>query len=160
MEESESGSSDPRVFGGVKIAIDVPANAREALKRSPKTLPKPLGPRERASTFATGLRSPLKQAKEEQPGPTATKQSDIGQWKTKALIFYEQIVQEVERLLRTVEDKEAADKANETLKRAMIPQGSRSKANPESFSKQAEQVVTLLQRIQLQHPPLLRPPPT
>ena len=158
MEESES---DPRVFGGVKIAVDVPANAREALKRSPKTLPKP---RERASTISTGLRSPLKQAKEEKPGvvsrPTVAKLSDTGQWKTKALIFYDQIVQEVERLLQTVEDKEAADKASDILKRARIPQGSRSKTNPENFSKQAEQVVTLLQRMQLQHPLLLRPPPT
>ena len=160
MEGNDSGSTDPRVVGGVKLAVDVPPNAREALKRSPKTLPKP---RERARSFAAGLGSQATEAKEKLRGivnqSTVSKQSDANQWKSKALDFHDLVVQEVERLLHTVEDKEAADKANDTLKRARVSPGARSKMNPERFIKQAEQVVTLLQRIQLQHPAVLQPPP-
>ena len=141
----------------------MPPNARNALKPSPKILPKP---RERARSFAIGSAS-ANRAQGEQSGvvkpstaTVVTNQSDASQWKTKALNFHDQIAREVERLVQTVEDKEAANKAIDALKKARIPQGNRRMVNPEKFLGKADQVVTLLQRIQLQHPPILQPPPT
>ena len=151
---------DPPVKGGIRIPVVVPINARERLKNSPKTMPKP---RERAHSFAT----PDRTVKNERSGnvqlsplAAAAKQSDASQWKTNALNFHEQVAVEVERLVRTVEDKEAANKASGALSQARIPHGSRNKINPERFSQKAEQVVTLLQRIHLEHPIHLHPPPT
>ena len=160
MEDTDRSSP---FKGGIKIPVDVPPNAREALKPSPKVLPKP---RERARSVAAGS-ALANHAQGEQnrviKSPAAVlvaKKSDANQWKTKALNFHDQIAQEVERLVQTIEDKEAASKALDTLKKARIPQGTRSMMNPEKFFEKAEQIVTLLQRIQLQHPPLLQPPPT
>ena len=159
MEDTNQSST---IKGRIKFPVDVPPNAQEALKPSPKVLPKR---RERARIVAAGS-ALANYAQGEQsvdmksPAATlASKTSDTNQWKTKALNFHDQIAQEVERLVLTVEDKEAASKAIDTLKKARIPQGNRRMMNPEKFSKKAEQVVTLLQRIQLQHPPVLQPPP-
>jgi hypothetical protein len=152
------------IKGGIKTPVDVPPNARETLKPSPKISPKP---RERANSVAAGPASPNRD-QGGQNGVTkslvaalaATKKSDAQQWKTKALKYHAQVVQEIERLIQTVEDKEAANKAIDTLKWARIPQGNLMAMNVEKFFEKAEQVVTLLQRIQLQHPPVLQPPPT
>lgn len=163
MEDTNRSSIDSPIKGGIKIPVDVPPNAREALKPSPTVLPKP---RERSRSVAAGSAS-ANRAQGEQNGvikspsaALAAKKSDASQWKMKALNFHDQIAQEVERLIQTVGNKEAAGKALDTLKNARIPQGTRSMMNPEKFFEKAEQVVTLLQRIQLQHPPLLQPPPT
>ena len=162
MEEKGADSRDPRAFGGVKVGVDVPLNARKALKPSPKTLPKP---RERARSVIEVLGSPVNKAavgERSRVGSlsTAVKPTAVNEWKIKALNYHDQVVHEVERLLQYVEDKEAADKARDILQNARIPPGNRYKTSPEKFLKQAEQVVTILQRIQLQHPPVLQPPPT
>ena len=164
---TNSSSTDSPIKGGVKIPVDVPPNAREALKPSPKVLPKP---RERAHTCSVHVAAGSASANRtqgEQNGvmkspaaALATKKSDASQWKTKALNFLDHVAQEVERLVQAVEDKEAASKATDTLNKARIPQGNRRMMDPEKFFKKADQVVTLLQRIQFQHPPVLQPPPT
>ena len=95
-----------------------------------------------------------------QAAALVAKKSDVEQWKTKALNFHDQVAQEVERLVQIIEDKGAAIKAIDTLKKAQIPQRNRRMMDPEKFFEKAERVVTLLQRLQLQHPPVLQPPPT
>lgn len=157
-------STHSPIKGGIKIPVDVPPNAREALKPSPKVLPKPT--RERAHSVAASSPS-ASRAQGEQNGivkspvtALVANKSDASQWKTKALNIHDKIAREVERLVQTVEDKEAANKAIDILKKARITQGNRRMTNPEVFFEKAEQVVTLLQRIQFQHPPVLQPPPT
>jgi transaldolase len=86
----------------------------------------------------------------------SAKHDEASEWRRKALDFHEQVHQEIERLICMAEDTE---KENVTLKQARISPGNRSKITPEMFSRKAEPVVTLLQRMQLQQPPIFQPPP-
>ena len=121
----------------------------------PETLPKPRG---RSNTMSTSGRN-VESTPLVKPS-SVTKHSDISGWKTNALNFHDQVLQEVERLIKTVEDEATAKKACDTLKRARIPHGNHHKMTPETFLDKAQQTVALLKRIELPGPAVLQPPPT
>ena len=81
-------------------------------------------------------------------------------WKKNALDFLEQIFQEVKRLIQIVEDEATSKKARDILRQAWIPHANRQEMTPEKFLEKAQQVVALLQRVELPHPAVPRPPPT
>lgn len=129
--------------------------AGKALKTPPKSLPKPTS-RERSRSSA-GFIDTQSLKKPSLVGKGI--KSDANEWKMRALNFHDQVVKEVERLIQNVEDKEVLNKACDLLKKVQVPLKSRNKLTPEKFVEKTEPVVTLLQRIELQHPAVLRPPP-
>lgn len=124
----------------------------------PKTLPKPRGRSNTMGTSGSGTAA-IDTPQLVKPS-SVTKHSDTGGWKTNALDFHDQVLQEVERLIQTVEDKTTAKKACDTLKQARIPHGNRRKMTPENFLEKSKQIVTVIKRIELSGPTILRPPPT
>lgn len=133
--------------------LNAPADARESLKPpAPKVLPRPRSHTASGSGMPGIAKNVLK---------SISKHGDANhEWQAKALDYHDQVVQQVERLTQTVGDEATVKKTRNTLKQARISQGNRSKVTPENFWMKAESVMAILQRIELQQPPVLQLPPT
>ena len=83
------------------------------------------------------------------------------QWQGKAFEFYDQVAQQVERLLLSSSEDEASIKETlrDELNRAHVPSGYRNTMTRtlDTFSRNTNALVMLLQRIKLQRPVLLEP---
>ena len=108
---------------------------------SASVLPKPRGSFNTVSTSGRMIESvPLAKPS------SVTKHSDISRWKENALDLHNQVLQEIERLIKAVEDEATAKKACDT---AWISHENSRKMTPETFLDKAQQIVTLLKRIEL-----------
>ena len=153
MEDTEAQQAAPPVAGGVKIPVDVPKRARELLRSPPKTFAKP---RKRSGTTGASEAIDVKPLMKPSLIPKSAKRSETSDWQKKAWDFFDQVFEEVDRLIQKVEGEATAQKAHDMLKQAWIPRGSREKMTPDKFLEKTELVMTLLQRIP--QPAILQPP--
>ena len=111
-------------------------------------------PKTRSSSFSV---SPASRKPSELKAAITGKRDKATQWQMKATEFYERIIKQIERLLQSIKDEGTVKQVSGDLKSLHF--SSRSKLSPDQFWAKAEEVLNLLQRIELQQPPIVNPPP-
>ena len=135
-----------------KTKSAIMASTSGEVKTPPPTKPKP-----RSRSFSVSPASGQGKLSELKAAITG-KRDKATQWQMKATEFYERILQQIERLLQTVKDEGTVKQVRTSLQSLHF--SSRSKLNPDQFWAKAEELLNLLQRIELQQPPIVNPPPT
>ena len=145
-----SGSANAEVAGGVKLPDAVHTITSELLEPSGKTLTLSSEPSFNTSNVLCHKTS---------SSHSKVAPNDTSLWQEKAFEFYEQVAQQVERLLQSVCEEEVSMETRDELKQACIPSGHHNKMiqTVDAFSRKTNMLVMLLQRIKLQKPIVLEP---
>ena len=146
-----TGSTNAEFTGEVKLTDAVCTSTPKALKPSEET---PTLSKECSLTASNVLHQKAS------PPSSKVAPDNTSQWQKKAFEFYDQVTQQVERLLLPV-DEEASVKETlrDELKEAHVASGYHNTMiqTLDTFSRNTNAVVMLLQRIKLQQPVILQP---
>ena len=151
MDDTGSASSE---FAGRVKRPDV-----ATVRTSP---PESLEPPNKTPTLSKECSFSASNALHHKTSPPSSKvpPSSINQWKEKAFQFYDQVAQQVERLLLSfVEDEASIKTRRDELNRAHVSSGHCNTMiqTLDTFSRNTNALVMLLQRIKLQQPEVLEP---